>query len=240
MRPTVAAAAPLSCEHCPIGRHTVYAPALGAMPNAITTRRHAQTVLPPRRTILSEGDVPGRVFTLYSGWAYRYRTLPDGGRQILSFFVPGDFLTIQSMKPGPIPFSVKALTHVLLCGFDREEFFEFLMRSDALRESLCRDVLAQYDEAERTLVDIGRRPAVARVARFLLSMEERLRARGLVQDGGFELPIPQSLIADALGLTQVHVNRTLAIIRDSGAIQFRRNEMRICDFEELRDLAECR
>jgi len=236
----VAAAAPVSCEYCPVGQHAVYAPALAATPDAITTRRHVQTVLAARRTIFSEGEIPKRVYTLFSGWAYRYRTLSDGGRQILSFFVPGDFLTLQSMKPGPLPYTVKALTEVALCGFERETFFAFLLRSDELRESLCRDVLAQYDEAERTLVDIGRRPALARVARFLLSMEERLRARGLVQDGGFELPIPQGLIADALGLTTVHVNRTLASIRDSGAIEFGRNRMRIRDFDELRDLAECR
>ena len=240
MSSLLAEAAPLSCELCAIGRHAFYAPAIANTPNAITTRRYSQTVLPPRRTILQEGEVPKRVYTLYSGWAYRFRTLADGGRQILSFFIPGDFLAIQAVKPTPLPFSIKALTHVVLCGFDREELFEFLMNSETLRDSFCRDVFAQYDESEQLLVDIGRRSAVARVARFLLSLEARLKARGLSRDGAFELPVPQCLIADALGLTQVHVNRTLGAIRDSGAIEFRRNEMRILGFEELSDLAEGR
>lgn len=240
MRSLVAEAAPLSCELCPIGRHAVYSPAFANTPNAITTRRYAQTVLPPKRTIFHEGEVPRRVYTLFSGWAYRYRTLPAGGRQILAFFIPGDFLAIQAMKSGPLACSVKALTHVVLCGFDREEFFEFLLRADGLRENLRREVLTQYEEAEEMLVDLGRRPAVSRVARFLLALEARLKRRGLSKDGVFELPIPQNLIADALGLTQVHVNRTLGIIRDSGAIEFRRNEMHIRGFEELKDLAEGR
>lgn len=238
MRLPAQADAPVSCETCPVGRHAVYAPAFTQTPAAITERRTSKLSLPPRRTILREGEVPEQVYTLYSGWACRTKTLPDGSCQILSFYIPGDFVAAQAIAAEPLGFSVKSITDVTLCAFDRADFVPFLLENEPLRTSLCRDILAQYDQVDRTLADVGRRPAIARIAAFLLSIEGRLRARGLTEDGAFELPIPQGLIADSLGLTTVHVNRTLAQIREAGAIDFSRNAMRILDFAALERLTE--
>lgn len=237
LRPALADA-PISCESCPVGRHAIYAPTFIETPQRITERRHAKLNLPARRIILREGEVPARVFTLFSGWACRTKTLPDGSCQILSFYIPGDFVTVQAISTEPLAFSVRSVTDVALCAFDRTAFVDFLLNNEELRLSLCQDVLAQYDRVDRTLADVGRRPAIGRVAAFLLSIEERLRARGLSTDGHFELPVPQALIADSLGLTTVHVNRTLAQIREMGAIDFSRNAMRIVNAVALEQLIE--
>ena len=139
----------VSCSGCKIGPHAVYAPAFAMNTNEITTRRALKRTLGPRKLILREGEIPVHVYTLYSGWACAYKMLDNGSRQVLSIFIPGDLIALYALPGDPLPYAVRALTEVELCGFERKEFFAYLQAQPALRDNLCKLALSQCRDAER-------------------------------------------------------------------------------------------
>lgn len=215
----------MSCAGCPVGAAAVYGPAFAGEPEAITNLRKLRRTFRPRQIVLRQGDIPAHVYTLYSGWAYAYRILSDGSRQVLGFYIPGDLLTLQAFLEEPLSHSVKALTTASVCGFERVGFFEYLQDDRALRESLCRAALQSSRINEEKLINVARRSALARLASFLIVVERRLRARGLAGADRYPFPIPQSVMADALGLTPVYLNRTLTALRNAGVVDLRDNEI---------------
>jgi len=228
---------PISCEGCPIGACAIYAPAFRKDPGSITALRRAQRILDPRHTIIREGQILKEVYTLFSGWAYRFTLFGDGRRQIFSFLLPGDFITYQCMAGSPAPFSITTITPVALCVFDPLEMAEFLVHSREQVEYLCQISFNHAAAVDRRLAAIGRRSAIGRIAQLLLELHTRLSKRGLVNANKFALPLRQEHIADALGLTTIYVNRTLARLRNQRVISFRREEMEILDLSRLRELA---
>jgi CRP-like cAMP-binding protein len=179
--------------------------------------------------------VSSRTYTINSGWAYRFHELPKSRRQILRILIPGDpiYLSSISTPTAPVRHGIRAITNVVLCAFDSNQMNAILFDSEEQRARLASEVAAQFNELDRRLTDIGQRRAIARVASFLLDLKSRLCARGFVLNDGFELPVRQELIADALGLTQVHVNRTLAELRRLEYIRFERGRMEILDNKGL-------
>jgi CRP-like cAMP-binding protein len=161
--------------------------------------------------------------------------LSKSRRQILRFLIPGDPVYLASLAaPGaPVRHGVRAITSVVLCAFNAEDMNTILFESAEQRARMGGEVVDQLIELDRRLTDIGQRRALGRVASFLLDLKSRLCARGMVVNDGFELPVRQELIADALGLTQVHVNRTLAELRRLNLIRFERGHMQILDSKAL-------
>ena len=167
----------------------------------------------PRAVLHNEGEREVRPLYLISGWAVRQRVLPDGRRQIFSFVLPGDGLGV-SLRPGPLAASATvALTRMRLA--DASE----LLAPDALADcpELLDSLQAATAQEEALLLDhvvrLGRQTAYERVAHLLLELNQRLDAVGLAQDGGFDAPLTQEVMADALGLSVVHINRTLQQLR---------------------------
>ena len=230
-------AIPASCDLCSLGRHTPYSGLHGSVPAKITRLRRELKSLPARQVLFREGEVPSYACTLYSGWAFRYRMLSEGERHILSFYIPGDYLPLLGPSPGPLPFSVRALTDVELCVFDCEAMARAMMATEAARQDLFGAARDHSAGVERRFTDVARRPALGRLAHLVLDLDSRVTLRGGKSDGAFLFPLRQDHLADALGLTAVHVNRTLAILRKENVIRLERQTLGILDPTRLRQLA---
>ena len=190
-----------------------------------------------RQLLMHEGQSPTELATLLNGWAFRFKLLPDGHRQILSFLLPGDLVVFHGLHDKALNFSVQTLTTVRLCVFDASEFRSFLKERPNMRcevEARCADELAAADEM---ITDLGQRQASGRIARLVLALEARLATRGLVENGGFFFPLRQEHLADTLGLTAIHVSRTLTQLRVRGIISVTRDKLVVHDRERLLDLA---
>jgi len=210
------------------------------VPFEIYSRRRKILTIAAQKTFLKEGDAIAEIYTLYSGWAFQFKQIPDGRRQILSFLIPGDAITLESLcfPDLTLPFSVKSITGLFVCTFGIRDMIElthrpgdqFMRLSGEMRDSVAR--------MNCRLVDLGRRSALGRVAQLLLELESRLRARHLSQNGTFHFPVRQEDMADALGLTPVYVNRTMDRLRQHNIISFDRQRMKILDIPALTSVAE--
>jgi CRP/FNR family transcriptional regulator, anaerobic regulatory protein len=231
---------PLSCADCKLGRFAIYGPTRDATPSEIYTRRRGVMSLQAGKTLLREGEPVRQISTLYSGWAFCFKQMPDGRRQILSFLIPGDAVILESLFfPGlPAPFSVKSLTPVSMRVFDLQDMILLTRMPGSQSERLSAAMREQVASVSQRLVDLGRKSAMGRIAHFILQLEQRLKSRQLSAEGKFEFPARQEHIADALGLTTVYVNRTLDRLRRSGIIQFNRNHMTVRDIKALQEIAE--
>ena len=231
---------PLLCTECALGLGTAYGPTLRSSPIDIYTRRRSVTEIDAQRTFLREGEIPASIFTLYSGWAYQFKQLSDGRRQILSFLIPGDTIPLEQIcAPNrPLPYSVKSLTPLSVCVFDLSSIAETVHATEEQRGHMAGIMADQFMGMHRRLTDLGRRSALGRVAQLILELEQRLRNRQMSERGVFPFPVRQEHIADALGLTTVYVNRVLDRLRQDGVIEFNRSQMTVLDMARLQQIGE--
>ncbi|MBR0657293.1 Crp/Fnr family transcriptional regulator [Roseomonas arctica] len=196
-----------------------------------------QAMVSAGASILHEGGRAAHLFTVLRGWAFRYKTLPDGRRQILNILLPGDLVGLQAEIATPVPHSVEALTEVELCAFGEDALWT-LYRD---HPELALDVtwLSANEEriVDEALVSTGRRTALERVAALLVYLYKRASVAGLVQSGTAPLPLTQSHLADTLGLSLVHTNRTLQRLRKGGFIRLEEGRLAIGDLTTLSRVA---
>lgn len=194
----------------------------------------------PNAIIVRAGETNRLAHVIQTGWAYRYERLDDGRRQILNFLIPGDIIDIEALMfpDAPASFSVRALTELDLQSFPASELREMAERSPEQHHAFEVAVRLHLRALGERLVDIGQRGAPGRLARLFADLHDRLAERALVGgDGVFDLPANQDHIADALGITPVHVNRTLRSFRASRLIEIERRRARILDRAALDRIA---
>ncbi len=227
----------MNCAECPV-RDAAECHALHQQdPEAFAVLARARVTAPAASLILRAGESASRVFTLYEGWAFRFTLMSDGRRQILGFLLPGDMISLRGLFRR-MTFSVQALSDVRLCAFDAEDFREAI-KSSPLRERLVQRLILDAAAADAQVAVLGRRTALQRIVHLILDLDGRLKNRGLAggDDDDMELPLRQNHIGDALGLSRVHVSRTLAVLRDRGAIALGRSGIVLNDRATLRGLA---
>lgn len=182
--------------------------------------------------VFAEGETPGHVNTLKSGWVMLYSLLPDGRRHIHEFCVRGALLSFGVEPDQPAPYSAQALTDSVICALPRQEIGAMLREVPDMAVSLACLAARGQTRAFRQSVSVGHRSARERVAGLILDLVERSRAAGEAPDdpaGEFRLPVTQEQIGDALGLTPVHVNRTLRKLRDEDLVWTRAHRLRLLD-----------
>ncbi len=200
-------------------------------------------VLPAKQIILREEKKADEVFTLFDGWVFTYKLFPDGRRQILEFLLPGSFIGLHVLWFKAMSHSVQSLTSVSLCVFDKEKFRDLLRHKPEYERELLRYTVSCQASSDERLSDLGRRTAKERIARFALMLHDRLADRGMVKGGSFPFHLRQEHIADALGLTKVHVNRILQGLRNEGLfevnhqIEVHHQTAKVLDLRGLRELA---
>jgi CRP-like cAMP-binding protein len=190
-----------------------------------------------RADLAREGENPTVIRLLVSGWACRYKDLPDGRRQIVGFFLPGDFCDLSVYILSELDHSIGALTSVRYYEILPQQFQQVLdARPRLLRVLLWHEMVASGIQRE-WLLSIGQRTPVERLSHLFVELYQRLKAVGLVQGHSFDFPITQHTLAEANGLSLVHVNRTLQEMRREGLIELAERQLTILDLDQLKRVA---
>lgn len=194
-------------------------------------------VLPARHDIIREGEKPRFVNVILEGWAQRYKQLPDGRRQILSFFVGGDLCDTNVFILKAMDHSISTVTRARIAEIAQPEFEALMERSPRITRALWWHELVTVAIQREWTTNIGQRTAYERIAHLLCELFVRLRAVGLVEGDECDFPLTQSEVAEASGLTQVHVNRTIQEMRREGLIELRNKRLTVPDLDRLMAVA---
>jgi len=184
----------------------------------------------PAGSVLSEaGREANHFFILQAGWACATRLLANGQRQVLDIFLPGGIMGLRDIGFSHTQAEMSALTDVFACPFPVEHFDEIFEQSPRLARIFFLKLVQENALLTERIINIGRRPAVEALSHFLLEMKARLKVSG----NEFELPLNQNVIADALGISTVHVSRTLAQLKDKGLARTCHNRVIIDNLDAL-------
>src|ERR1700720_4711342 len=187
--------------------------------------------------ILLDGDVPRSAFVLTQGMAFRYRLLPDGKRQILSFMIAGDIFGLHAFLLRAMNHSICTLVPTRLAAISPATVFDLFASHPRIGAALWWRALQQEAINRERIVALGRRNAGGRVAYLLCELVWRLRAVGLGEDYAIRLPLTQLEFADTLGLTSVHVNRILQGFRRDQLIRLAHRRLTLLNVEKLQEIA---
>lgn len=190
-----------------------------------------------RRDIVREGEPPGVVNLILDGWAIRHKMLEDGRRQVLAFLIPGDLCDLNIFILKEMDHSIGALTPVTIAQIPREAFEQLNRKNPRVAQALNWDLLVQLAIQREWTVNLGQRSAIERISHLICELFERLRAVGLCVDGTCHIPITQTDLSEATGITPVHVNRTLQELRSQNLIEWKGREIHVPDMDALKSVA---
>ncbi|MFN3938680.1 MAG: Crp/Fnr family transcriptional regulator [Gemmobacter sp.] len=226
-----------ACRMCPLRKFPVFAPLDESEVVFMEQFRRGEIAVAPRSAILREGESSPHLYTVLRGQGLRYKALEDGGRQVLGFIFPGDFIGLQSAVMNEMQHSAEAATPMTLCVFDRSDLWRLFAEQPARAFDLtCLGAIEEHFLGE-TIASLGRRNATERVAWALVRIHQRLAAVGLERDGAVPFPFRQQDLADALGLSHVHLNKTLARLRAARLCNWANGHITACDLPALARIA---
>ena len=186
-----------------------------------------------RRDLIREGERPRGVIVIVEGWASCYKQLPDGRRQIVSFLVPGDLGDANVFILREMDHSIGAITDLVYAEIPPAEFEAAMAQSPQIARAIWWHELVTASIHREWTTNVGQRTAYERIAHLLCEVVVKLEADGLAAEGSCFLPLTQSDLAEATGLTSVHVNRTLQELRRDGLISLQSRRLTIPDFASL-------
>jgi CRP-like cAMP-binding protein len=190
-----------------------------------------------RRDLIREGDRPRGVPLILDGWAFRYKTLEDGRRQIIAFLLPGDLCDVHGAALRELDHSVGALTQVRYVEIPRERIETLTALGPRVSQALWWDTLTAAAIQREWTVNLGQRDAIERLSHLFCELFFRLRVVGLVDDRRCDIPLTQTDLAEASGMTPVHVNRMVQELRLRGLIRWKGREFEVLDLDGLCDVA---
>ena len=203
--------------------------------NALATLPMQVTDIRADQDIVREGDRPTRSCVLIEGFTCNYKMTGEGKRQIMAFHVPGDIPDLQSLHLRVLDSSLGTITPCKVGFVQHQTLHDLCARFPRIAAALWRETLIDGAIYREWVVNVGRRPAYARVAHLLCEMALRLRAVGLAVGDSCDLPVTQSKLADATGLSAVHLNRTLQELRAAGLIKFGQGSLQVLDWRRLEE-----
>ncbi|MBU2531614.1 MAG: Crp/Fnr family transcriptional regulator [Alphaproteobacteria bacterium] len=227
----------VSCEACPLRKRETYRPFSKKELSFVSSFKAGELTIQAGATLFEEGTDSAHIYTVLSGWAFRYKLLENGERQILNFALPGDLLGLQAMMLGSLEHSVESLTTLTLCVFERARIWELYQEHPSLAFDLTWIASREERLLDETLLSVGRRSAAERIAHLLLLIYDRATLAGLATRNRVRLPITQYHLADALGLSLVHTNKTLRKLVNDGYVSWQGGELVVLKKDELIDLA---
>lgn len=193
---------------------------------------------PPRSAIRSEGERPPECCLVLDGLTCAYNVLPDGSRQITSFFVPGDLPDLQSLHLHKLDHSFGTISQSRLAFVSHEALLALSLEHPGVAMVLWRESLVTGCLHRQWVTNLGRRIAYARIAHLLCELYVRMRVVGLATEEAFRLDATQAEVGDATGLSPVHVNRVLQELRSDGLIVSQGRSVHVPDWGRLRDAAQ--
>ncbi|MFN3823758.1 MAG: Crp/Fnr family transcriptional regulator [Pseudorhodobacter sp.] len=206
--------------------------------SALDLLHSRRKTFPAGRDMVHQGQTDQSAYILASGWVCSYKLLSGGTRQIVDFQIPGDFLGLRSILFRTADHNIEPVTRVEASEVLVTDLLETFGKTPRLATAVLW--AASRDEAmvAEHLVGIGRRDARERMAHFLLELGARLRLVGLGTALNYACPLSQYMLADALGLSAVHVNRVLRELREEGLVTFQQGQVEIHDLKGLVLLAD--
>lgn len=188
-------------------------------------------------TIMMEGTNAPQLYTVLRGLGLRNTTLPNGERQVINFIFPGDFVGLQAGIMGEMHHTVEATTPMTLCVFERAEFFNFFKSNPSRGFDITWMAAVEEHFLGDSLTSVGQRTALEAVAWSLYKMFQKGAALDLAKKDEMSLPFRQQDLADALGLSLVHTNKTLAKLRARGLASWKDSILRVPDMKALAKVA---
>ena len=193
--------------------------------------------IPRKSHVAKEGDRPEYVHVMISGWGARYKALRDGSRQIVDFVIPGDFCDLHVALLREMDHGIVALTPCRVARINQEQVAKLTSENSRIVRAMWWSTLVDQGILREWVLNVGRRDAYERVGHLLCEMHFRMKRVGLVEDDRLSLPVTQDELADATGLTAVHVNRTLQRLRSEKLVEIGSGMLTLLDASALREAA---
>ena len=190
-----------------------------------------------KQDLIREGDRPGPVFVMLEGWACRYKILPNGSRQVLAYLMPGDSCDLHVGLLAEMDHSIQTITPALVATIERAEMDEIMDKHRGVAKAMYLGQLIDEGTMRAWITSMGRRASIERVAHLMCELYLRARNIGLTLEPRLALPLSQSMLADSLGMTPVHLNRVMKELRSSGAMTLQRGSLIIEDPARLIKIA---
>ena len=190
-----------------------------------------------KQDLIREGDEPGPVFVVIEGWACRYKILPSGTRQIMAFLMPGDTCDLHIKLLAEMDHSIQVITKAVVATISQREMETMMADHPNIARAMYISQLIDEGIMRAWIVSMGRRSSTERVAHLICELYLRARNLGLATDGEFAVPLSQLVLADALGMTAVHINRVLKELRLTGAMALKRGNVTIVEPVQLVQIA---
>ena len=188
--------------------------------------------------IVREGDRPSRCCLVLQGFTCRYKMTLPGKRQIMAFHIAGDIPDLQSLHLATLDHSLGTITPCEVGFMHHEDLRDLVRRCPRIGDLFWRDTLIDAAIFREWMVGLGRREAYGRIAHLFCEMMVKLRAVGLADGVTCDLPITQTELGDALGLSTVHVNRVLQELRGDGLITLQGGTLTVLDWDGLTNAGE--
>ncbi len=232
---------PPACTQCMLRKSDAFTPMTVSQLRYIEGMRSDRLGYSAGSQIEPENQRAKALYTLYSGWAFRFKSLSDGRRQILNFLLPGDLIGLQEQFSDGPSHGVDALTDVTLCVFPLTKLWDLYRDHPNLAYSVTWLAAREESNVDENLLSTGRRNAVERIAALLLHLHRRATRLGLADradNGSIAFPLTQSHIADALGLSLIHTNRSLRRLHRAGLHHIEAGRLTILNPKALERLSE--
>ena len=225
------------CEKCPLRGKEVLRDFTAKELPFIAEFKSGELNIQAGTNILLQGTNSAHLYTVLSGWAFRYKTLSDGRRQIVNYALPGDFIGLQGSVSDEMQHSVEALTDMILCVFPREKLWDLYSGYPALAFDITWLAAREEQMLDENLLNVGRRTSLERAAYLLLHLFARAEEVGLTKGNTVGFPFTQQHVADTLGMSLVHTNKTLKRLAATKTVRWKDKLFEILDRKALAELA---
>jgi CRP-like cAMP-binding protein len=227
----------ISCEQCPLRRRPALREFTSEELAFVKQFKTDELRVDAGASFLRQGANSEHLYTMLSGWAFRYKMLDDGRRQILNYALPADMVGLQGALMREMEHSVEALTPVVLCMFPRSKLWDLYSHFPSLAFDITWLAAREERLGDESLVSLGRRTALERTAYLLLHLYTRADEAGLTKNGTIQFPFTQQHVADTLGMSLVHTNKTLRRLFASNAVRWKDRVFEMVDRAALAAIA---
>lgn len=229
----------VACAECPLRKVGTFSPNGAEEVAFIQTFKRGEITVKAGDLLVREGVNSGEFYTLLRGWAFRYRTISNGNRQILNFLLPGDFIGLQEKLGAHASNGVEVLTDARFCRFPSDRLWDLYRNHPSLSYDITW--IAAHEEliVDENLVSVGQRTAAQRIAMLMIHLFKRAESVALKDAAGsVPFPVSQQHMADALGLSLVHTNKTLGKLTRQGYFKVKDGRLTIGKLDSLHALAD--
>ncbi|MCU7838921.1 MAG: Crp/Fnr family transcriptional regulator [Candidatus Thiodiazotropha sp. (ex Troendleina suluensis)] len=232
-----------ACTECPIRKMALFKNVPWEQLGWTQNYRSAQGIIPAKTFLYSEGEEHEFVYTLFEGCVKLYKTLDNGKIQAMRFALPGDFLGFQGDLTGPMHHGAQTMTKTVLCAFPKEQVSRMLCERPEIASELIMKNARVMAVCQEHLLSTGARNARERIAFTLIELNHRMKILRTFQPADpssddVYLPLTQEDLADAVGLTPIHVNRTLKQLKEVGLIYCGKGKITVLKEKELSEIAK--